>query len=63
MPRKKPATKAGRQAKIADVMGEYKRGALRSGSRSGPKVTKPRQAVAIAMRQAGMPRKASRKKR
>lgn len=39
-------------AKIAKVMGEYKRGTLKSSS--GKKVTKRSQAVAIAMSEAGM---------
>jgi hypothetical protein len=37
------------QAKIARVMGEFKRGTLHSGSKKGQKVTSRRQAVAIAM--------------
>ncbi len=44
-------------AKINKVMGEFKRGELHSGSKSGPEVTKPAQAKAIAMseaRKAGM---------
>lgn len=44
-------------AKIAKVMGEFKKGELHSGSKEGPKVTKPAQAKAIAMseaRKAGM---------
>lgn len=53
MPRRKPKTKAGQKAKVAKVMREYKEGALRSGSKSGPKVKSRRQAVAIAMSEAG----------
>jgi len=44
-------------AKVAKVMGEFKRGELHSGSKEGPKVKNPKQAVAIAMseaRKAGM---------
>ena len=44
-------------AKVAKVMGEFKKGDLHSGSKDGPKVTKPAQAKAIAMseaRKAGM---------
>jgi hypothetical protein len=44
-------------AKVAKVMGEFKRGELHSGSKSGPEVTSPKQAKAIAMseaRKAGM---------
>lgn len=43
--------------KVAKVMGEYKRGTLRSGSKKGPKVKSKKQAVAIAMSEAGMARK------
>ena len=39
-------------AKIAKVMGEFKRGALHSG-KNGPKVTNTKQAVAIALSEAG----------
>ncbi len=41
--------------KVATVMGEYKRGSLRSGS--GQKVTDDDQAIAIAMSEAGRRRK------
>jgi len=56
---KKPTAK---QAKVAKVMGEYKRGTLHSGiNPKGPKkapLAKSRaQAVAIAMSEAGMKKK------
>ena len=38
--------------KVARVMREFSRGALRSGSKRGPKVEEPRQAKAIAMSEA-----------
>ena len=44
----------GGKAKVAKVMGEFKEGALRSGSKSGPVVTNPRQARAIALSEAGL---------
>ncbi len=43
--------------KVRWVMGEFKRGKLRSGSKSGPVVKKRKQAVAIAMSEAGLSRK------
>lgn len=43
------------QAKVHAVMGEFKRGTLRSGS--GQKVKKRKQAIAIAMSEAGLSRK------
>lgn len=39
-------------AKIAKVMGEFKSGKLHSGSKEGPEVTNPKQAVAIALSEA-----------
>lgn len=45
------------QAKVGKVMGEFKRGKLRSGSKTGPNVTNPTQALAIAMSEAGMTRR------
>jgi len=56
---KKPATKSGKQAKVAKVMGEYKAGTLHAGRdpkgpRKAPVVKNRRQAVAIAMSQAGI---------
>lgn len=50
---KKPTTKAGKAEKVGKVMGEYKRGTLHSG-KGGPVVKSRKQAVAIAMSQAGM---------
>lgn len=42
------------QDKVGKVMGEYKKGELHSGSKKGPVVTSKKQAVAIAMSEAGM---------
>jgi hypothetical protein len=39
------------------VMGEFKRGKLHSGSKTGPKVKSRKQAVAIAMSEAGKSKK------
>jgi hypothetical protein len=56
MPRK-PRTKTGKAKKVKKVLGEYKRGTLRSGSKKGPKVRSRKQAVAIALKSAGKSRK------
>jgi hypothetical protein len=48
---KKP-TKA--QKKVSKVMREYGKGELRSGSKKGPVVKSRKQAIAIAMSEAGM---------
>lgn len=45
--------KAKGQAKVHKVMHEYKHGTLHSGSKHGPRVTSRKQAVAIAMSEAG----------
>ena len=38
-----------RKTKVQKVMGEFKRGTLNSGSKTGPKVKSRKQAVAIAL--------------
>jgi hypothetical protein len=48
------------QKKIGKVMHEYKMGELHSGSKSGPMVKSRKQAVAIAMSEAKMPKKRAR---
>ncbi|MDH4292414.1 MAG: DUF6496 domain-containing protein [Dehalococcoidia bacterium] len=53
----KPKTKSGKQAKVAKVMREYGKGKLHSGSKKGPTVKSRKQAVAIAMSEAGMSKK------
>jgi hypothetical protein len=55
---KTPRTKAGKQAKVAKVMGEYKSGTLHSGRnpkgpKNAPVVKSRKQAIAIALSQAG----------
>ena len=41
-----------KQQKIAEVMHEFKEGELHSGSKDGPIVTNPKQAIAIALSEA-----------
>ena len=48
--------------KVAKVMGEFKRGTLHSGKK-GPVVKSKKQAVAIAMSEAGMAKKKAKKKK
>lgn len=38
-----------KQTKVKVVMEEFKKGKLRSGSKKGPRVTNPKQAIAIAL--------------
>jgi len=61
--KKKPRTKAAKKAKVHTVMKEFKEDTLHSSA--GPKVTNRKQAVAIALSEAGMSKKKakSRKKR
>jgi hypothetical protein len=49
--KKAPKTKRAK-AKIKKTMGEWRSGTLHSGSKTGPKVTSQKQAVAIAISQA-----------
>lgn len=44
--------KAAKQAKVSKVMHEFGKGELHSGSKEGPTVTNPKQAVAIALSEA-----------
>jgi ribosomal protein L21E len=53
---KKPTTKAGKMAKVGKVMKEYGKGQLHSGKK-GPVVKSQKQAVAIALSEAGMSKK------
>lgn len=46
-----------KQDKVKTVMHEFKHGQLHSGSKSGPKVKSRKQAVAIAMSEAGKSKK------
>ena len=48
-------------AKIGKVMGEYKAGTLNTGSKHGPVVKSRKQAVAIALSQAGVAKKPAKK--
>ena len=54
---KKPTTKKGKMAKVSKVMKEFKAGTLNTGSKKGPVVKNPKQAIAIALSQAGMSKK------
>jgi hypothetical protein len=49
------------QAKIGKVMHEYKTGTLNTGSKKGPVVKSRKQAIAIALSQAGMAKKPMKK--
>lgn len=61
--KKKPSTKKAKKAKVEKVMHKAKEGKLHSGSKKGPKVTNPKQAVAIALSEAGDSKKGESKKK
>lgn len=60
MPRVKPRTKAGKRVKVRTVLREFKAGKLQSSS--GARVTKRKQAIAIALSEAGLARKRKKKR-
>ena len=45
------------RSKIKKVMHEFEAGKLHSGSKKGPVVSSNKQAIAISLREAGVPRK------
>lgn len=49
-------------AKVQKVMHEYKEGKLHTGSKKGPVVKSRKQAIAIAMSEAGMAKKTGKKR-
>ena len=57
MPIKAPHTKAQRQAVVRTEMYKFGQGKLHSGSKHGPVVTNPKQAVAIGLSEAGLGRR------
>ena len=54
---KKPTTKKGKMAKVSKVMKEFKAGTLNTGSKKGPVVKNPKQAIAIALSSSGISKK------
>lgn len=60
---KKLASSPRTRQKVKKVMREYKEGKLHSGSKNGPKVKSRKQAIAIALSEAGVSKKQSKGKR
>jgi hypothetical protein len=58
MPKLKPsAPKKEKQNRVKDELHKFKQGTLHSGSKQGPMVTDPKQAIAIALSEAGFSKK------
>jgi hypothetical protein len=59
---KRTASKKAKKKRIADEMHKFKAGELHSGSKKGPVVTNPKQAIAISLSEAGSSKKKMKKK-
>lgn len=61
MPKLSPsASKAAKRARMEEEMSKFKRGSLRSGSKTGPIVQSRDQAIAIGLSESGQSRKSKR---
>lgn len=54
-------TKAKKKKKVEKVLHEFKEGKLHSGSKKGPEVTNPKQAIAIALSESRRMKKTKKK--
>lgn len=63
MPKKMTKMQEAKQSKVKKVMGEFKKGKLHTGSKKGPVVKDPNQAIAIALSEARKKPQAKRSKK
>ena len=59
---KKSAPKAAKKKRMKVEMEKFKEGELHSGSKKGPVVSNPKQAIAISLSESGLSKKSKRKK-
>lgn len=60
---KKNAPKKAKKKRMKDEMHKFKEGDLHSGSKTGPVVTNPKQAIAISLSESGQSKKKRKKKK